>query len=223
MKNFIGNDIVDLTTSDAINFSASLRFVKRVLTEEEYNYYILNGSSPTLFWIHWAAKESVFKIVKKISSDVNFSHQAFQLNLEYLSDESGHGVVTYKSNKYQVAFSISEKLVHCIACPEVVTGHIVSEVKALDKISRVESSFSNRELHSVHSGESFLVRCLLKNMLKDITGKDYEILRQPLPKNYGPPEVWLEGKRCESIDISMSHDGDYCAGLVLFNSLESCQ
>lgn len=223
MKNFIGNDIVDLTTADAINFPKSLRFVKRVLAEEELQFFKLHGSPVTLFWIHWSAKEAVYKVVKKIAPDSVFSHQAYVLTLDKLTDESGYGLVTYLDQKYKVAFTFTDKLVHCIATPIDASGHIISEVKMMDKISRRDHAFSNQELTSVHSGESFLVRCLLKNMLKDITGNEYQIYRRPLQKKYGPPEVWMEGKKCDSLDISMSHDGDYCAGLILFNRLESCQ
>lgn len=223
MKNYVGNDIVDLTTTDAINLSKSLRFIKRVLTEDEQCYFFSHGNSTTLFWIYWAAKEAVYKIIKKLAPDSIFSHQAYILSLQKFTEESGHGYVTYQKERFQVAFSITANLVHCIAAPISAVGHIVSEVKTHDKISHIHSAFSSRELCSVHSGESYLVRCLIKNMLKDITGNDYEIYRRSLPNHYGPPEVWLGGKKCDSLDISMSHDGNYCAGLILFNRLESCQ
>jgi len=217
MKNYIGNDIVDLTTNDALTYPTNSRFVNRVLSKEEQIFFFNHANDIKIFWLHWSAKEAVYKIIKKIEPKTFFSYHAYVLTLQEVTSESAYGFVTYQDDKYPVAFSISTVLIHCVAAPMKAKGHLVSEVKAHDKISTLDISFSPRELSSIHSSESFLVRCLVKNMLKDVTGMDYEIYRRPLLQKFGPPEVWMSGMKCETLDISMSHDGNFCAGLILFD------
>lgn len=216
-KNYVGNDVVDLTTSDAINYPTNIRYVRRVLATDEWNYFHSHSRDVSIFWMHWAAKEAVYKIVKKLEPAAIFSHNSYVLTIQELFSESASGFVNYHNTRFQVTFTITPVYIHCIATSAGAKGLIVSQVQELDQITHVPSIMSERELISVHSGESYLVRCLIKNMLKNISGCDYEIYRQPLAKNYGPPEAWMEGALCRNVDISMSHDGNYCAGLILFN------
>jgi phosphopantetheinyl transferase (holo-ACP synthase) len=220
LQHFIGNDIVDLNTFDAINYPKNLRFVKRVMCEEEQELLFRPGNPDTVFWLHWAAKEAVYKIVKKIEPHSIFSHQLFHLKRLEINHDTAKGYVRYKEQEYPVTFSLAQDWIHCIANTINYTGKIISIVKPNDEIEFRHWSIRSEELTSVHSKESLLVRCLVKNMLKNVTGKDFEILRPLLLKKFGPPELWLDGQKCRDMDLSMSHDGNYCAGIIL---LESCE
>ena len=217
-KQFVGNDIVDLKTSDAINYPKNLRFVKRVLCEQEQQKFFTHSNSSILFWMFWAAKEAVYKIIKKINPKTTFSHRSFQVTLNEYNSETALGYVTYRDTRYFVSFTISKEWVHCVAISGNNFGKIVYQVKANHKILCDPASFSQSETDSMHSPESFLVRCLVKNIFKDQNGNDCEIRREPLLKKFGPPELWLDGKKKWDIDLSMSHDGNYCAGLILFKN-----
>jgi holo-[acyl-carrier protein] synthase len=63
MKSFIGNDIVFLP-----NFKDSLNslFVKKVFTENEVSYCESFAESLSHFASTWAAKESIYKIIKQV-------------------------------------------------------------------------------------------------------------------------------------------------------------
>ena len=216
MKQFVGNDIVDLQTSDAINYPKNLRFVKRVLCEQELQDFFAHSNPSILFWMYWAAKEAVFKIIKKIDPKTTFSHRSFQVTLKENNLKAASGYVTHRDTRYSVTLMISQEWVHCVAVSGHNFGKIVYQVKANHNIPCDPGTFSQSETASIHSPESFLVRCLVKNIFKDHNGKNCEIRREPLFKKFGPPELWLDGEKKWDIDLSMSHDGNYCAGLIRF-------
>ncbi|MCX7116627.1 MAG: 4'-phosphopantetheinyl transferase superfamily protein [Legionellales bacterium] len=214
-KRLIGNDIVDLKTSDALNFPQKTRFVKRVLCEGEQAFFFKNNQSIALFWSYWSAKEAVYRMIKKMDPTVSFSHRSYQVNFLETKRNPSVGYVTYEGLTFHVAFSTTPHWVHCIATSINNTQKIVSRISSNDEIKSDNISFCPEELQSVYSKESFLVRCLTKNMLKEVTGKDFEIQRPLLLKKFGPPEIWHNGKKCTDMDLSMSHDGSYCAGVIL--------
>lgn len=220
LKQLIGNDIVDLKTDDAISYPKNLRLVNRIMCEEEQESFYHLGGSNTMFWIHWAAKEAVFKIIKKLDQYSIFSHRLYQLKLLEVNTESAVGFVSYKAEVYPVTFSFNQYWVHCMATTIYETGHIISSVRPNTEIEFSQWSLKPQELASIHSKESLLVRCLVKNILKDLTGRNFEVQRPVLLKKFGPPELWINDKKCRDMDLSMSHDGNYCAGLIL---LESCK
>lgn len=218
MKQFVGNDIVDLQTSDAINYPKNLRFVKRVLCEQELQDFFAHSNPSILFWMYWAAKEAVFKILKKRDSETTFSHRSFQVTLNEKTLEAASGYVTYRNTRYFVSFTNTKEWIHCVAISGHNFGKIVFQIKPNHEIPCDANSFSQSETASIHSPESFLVRCLVKSIFKDHNGENCEIRREPLLKKFGPPELWLDGERKWDLDLSMSHDGNYCAGLILFKS-----
>jgi phosphopantetheine--protein transferase-like protein len=217
MNQLVGNDIVDLNTSDAINYPKNLRFIKRVLCEQEQQDFFDHSNSSILFWKYWAAKEAVFKIIKKIDPNTTFAHRLFQVTLEKNTQSSASGYVTYRDTRYNIIFTLSPGWIHCVATNGNNFGKIVYQVIANNKITCDPNDFTADETASIFSPESFLVRRLVKNIFRAHNGTNCEIRRQPLLKKFGPPEIWINGEK-KDIDLSMSHDGNYCAGLILFKS-----
>jgi phosphopantetheinyl transferase (holo-ACP synthase) len=211
MKHIIGNDLVDLNTPDAKNYPKKQRFIQRVLCDSEQEFYKGHQYYRTIFWILWSAKEAVYKIVKKFHQEAVFAHKLYVCEINFLSNEFASGFVTYNNLKYPVTFSITPNWVHCIATTSNHKGKIIFRIMANSEIKSTEIKFSEEELASIHSIESSLVRHLTKDILKKVTGKDFEIKRARLLKKFAPPELWLDQKRVPDIDISMSHDGKYCA------------
>ena len=221
MKQLIGNDIVDLDTSEAQSYPKNARYVKRVLCEGEQKSFFEQNNSTLLFWIFWSAKESVYKIIKKNEPNAIFSHRLYECKLSEVTAESASGFVTYMKKEYPVHFTITPEWVHCIASSLENNDQLVSITRLNSLIQFENISFSTEELPSIHSKESFLVRCLMKNLMTNITGEDFQIQRPQLIKKFAPPELWLKDNKCTDMDISMSHDGRYCAGVVKFPVMPS--
>lgn len=218
MNHLVGNDIVDLKTLDALNYPKNLRFVRRVLCEQEQQVFFAHSNSIPLFWMFWAAKEAVFKIIKKIDPHATFSHRSFQVTIEWDNLETASGLVTYREEIHPVTFTITPEWVHCIATNGNHFGNIAYQVSANNEITCDPSDFTPDEMASIFSSESFLVRMLVKNIFRAHNGTNCEVRRRPLIKKFGPPEIWCQGEKKRDIDVSMSHDGNYCAALILFNS-----
>lgn len=207
MNNSVGNDLVDLNSPEARLYASDTRFVARVLTDSEQEYYYQNYS-PLTFWMHWAAKEAVYKVIKKLEPDAVFSHRMFEFKPEEISETIANGTVLYKNVVHQVKFTITADWIHCTTSTPG-TKKILTLIRHNDKIENCD--FSGIELGSIYSKESKLVRSLAKRLLKEHFKKDYEIRRPMLDRKFGPPEIWCEGKRVHELDLSLSHDHQYCA------------
>lgn len=213
-KQLIGNDIVDLKTPDALHFPYKPRYIKRVLCEEEQLFFLSKNKSIDLFWSYWSAKEAVYRIIKKKDPNSFFSPHAYQVYFLEKTACPSAGSVTHKGLTYPVTFSRTNDWVHCIATTLNNTNQIITRISLNDEIESDDFSLCPEEMLSVHSKESFLVRCLSKDLLKDLTGKDFQIQRAPLLKKFAPPALWHNGKKCTDIDLSMSHDGSFCAAVI---------
>lgn len=217
MKHFIGNDLVDLNTLDANNYPSSPRFVERVMCIEEQKFLYEQEQQKVIFWIFWSAKEAVYKITKKMNPETVFSHSSYHLKLTEWSSNSGtaKGYVIHQGTHYPVTFTVTINWVHCVATTHSEVGTVISDVKHYDEIHSSDVPFTECELESIHSKESLFVRYLTKSLLKGSTSQEFEIRRTKLLTKYGPPEIWQNKLKVSALDVSMSHDGNYCASCVL--------
>jgi len=217
MKHLIGNDIVDLTTSDALFKSQNKRFVNRVLHKSEVSD-LLNQNNvkdqDLYLWSCWAAKEAVYKVIKKLKPEVIFSHSNFvvcTINLDELIDKKTiKGFLNYDEKLYPVIWELGSDFIHCVAFNHDNDKSYMSwKVKrSCDLLSNFK--FSTKEALSIHSVESKLVRFLAKDMLINNGIKNAEVIRDPIENDrYCPPYISQNNKVLKNMDITMSHDGQF--------------
>lgn len=218
MNKFVGNDIVDLNTRDAKEFPLNPRYLKKALREDELIYLENIQSNSTTFWFLWAAKEAVYKVVKKEDQHALFSHKLFKVENLKIESEIPTAIVTYSLKKYYVEFKFNQEWVHCTCLPIEPNGKVYSIIKHQAEIECHNEYFNAEERKSIKTEESLKVRCLLKKTLKDLTGYQYEIRRISQLREFGPPELWMNGKPIQDFDISLSHDGNYCAVTIFQHS-----
>jgi phosphopantetheine--protein transferase-like protein len=78
----VGNDVVDMQDAETRLDALHPRFVERVFTAEERQRISSSDDVHASLWAHWAAKESCFKILKKVDPSTVFAHAAFCVELD---------------------------------------------------------------------------------------------------------------------------------------------
>ena len=117
----IGNDVVDLDKTSSNNKQYDRRFVSRVFTNAEQNA-IKKATDPDLvLWSIWAAKETAYKIRKKIDPSFILSHKRIEVDASPIRFGSEDGprnaidsVVTMDGSKYAIRWLWVEHHVNCI-------------------------------------------------------------------------------------------------------------
>ena len=211
-KFLVGNDLIDLSEPDILKKSKNERFLKRVLSELEYKELKEHRTPHIHFWSLWSAKESAYKILKKVLPELVFSHSKFEVKLS----EENIGLVKYKDFSIAVEWFYNESWIHCIAtyspgnAKPTCLKWDVAETSSID----TNQLFSAQEETSIYSEESKAVRKFAKDILSKNSLKDIEIIRFPQGVRFGPPEIWKNGNPLNEWDISMSHDGRYSSVLI---------
>ncbi len=176
----------------------------------------------------WAAKESIFKVMRKLEPELVFSHREYSLSPKELqtileadsSDGSLRSQVTQRENEFALLLSWNEDYIHCVAGWRRRGVLSAAELEALTAV-RIETvcgqkgALSDRELDSVHSEESRQVRLLAKRLLNE----HHELHQPELVRERGssrllPPEIQENGRAALGIDLSLSHDGCFVAAVI---------
>ena len=107
----VGNDVVDLRDPENQPEALHARFDARVFTADEREALGVSASPHELRWTLWAAKESVYKIAKKLDPSVRF------LWREYSTHSIGEGrvVVMHETRSFSVRVDRNDERVHAVA------------------------------------------------------------------------------------------------------------
>ncbi|MBN1655785.1 MAG: 4-phosphopantetheinyl transferase family protein [Deltaproteobacteria bacterium] len=107
----IGNDVVDLSDPETREGALHRRFDIRVFSSKERALIRSSADAHRARWAFWAAKESAYKLAKKLDSSVIFSPVQFKLTLR----RNGSWVVDHQDKPIPVLFAHSRRCVHAIA------------------------------------------------------------------------------------------------------------
>lgn len=223
----IGNDVIDLSGSGsgAGDRLPTLRFLERVFTQSERSFIQQSFRQRETAWCLWAAKETAFKIARKMDEAAIFSHREFVVEMLPLPVCRGsmfaEGVVRSRYGPAFVKWDATRDYIHCFGSAiEAVTrgesGQLGVEVRNTEKWVNpfVQRHFSRRELDSVRADESFLARCLLKELLARRGLMNFELIRSRVGKDLAPPALFQNGKNMKGCDVSLSHDGRFVSAMV---------
>ena len=221
----IGNDIVDLTHRENRRKSRDRRFVSRVFTAEEQGWIEGSERPDVTLWMLWAAKEAAFKVAGKLKPETAFVPKAYAVTLAHYTPSEGfgegvpsgipekssgamHGVVVTPAGPVNMSCFFSTDHVHCVAagknsCPVVpVLSHVRTVERKIDSPAEPSAAVRWEAIH------------YLASALK-VSPYFIRIHRERMLHGYGPPRVFMEGRRTD-IDISLSHDGRYIAFALHF-------
>jgi phosphopantetheine--protein transferase-like protein len=205
----VGNDVVDLQTTDAIGKSGDAKFIQRVLGPDEQEM-VFNSKHPDIsLWAFWSAKETAYKAISKIFPDVSSAPRRYPVTLhEVEGSNTLFGDVNTPKGPLTVTISIDEDYIHCIGAVDYknASDKVVWGVKKIDSDKKFETiSLSKRESLSARS---FAIDHMAVGL--NLNPDDIHIDRNQFPCRYSPPIVFIKGKK-ENIDLSLSHDGRFVA------------
>ena len=218
----LGNDIVDLNEAGVTGKSHSARFVERVFSREEKSAISASEHPDLTLWMFWAAKETAYKVISKITGPPVFSHKNFETTFrKQISKSKLNFEVIYDAQKFQIELTTDINYIHAVGMPvkigempdyllcEKVHQVTHSELKDWQNKNRWAEYFSEEELVSIHHAESALVRFHCKKFVAqelEISPSRLQIIRPSKARRPQPPFLLLDNKQTE-IDISLSHHG----------------
>lgn len=226
----VGNDIVDLNKAGYPDKHKNSRFVTRVFSEQEQTAIFNSANQDLTLWMIWAAKETAFKLISKISGPPVFSHKKFQTVLQLFKNLDGISVeaaaqVTYAKQIFDLKIFANIECVHAVGSvqrdgkkSDYVTFSNTKFVDAQERKKwgsemRRKKHFTEVELASIGYPESALVRFYCKQEVASrlkIEPARLQILR-PQDKNKSlPPFLLLDNERV-NINLSLSHHGKWLA------------
>ncbi|MBV1904850.1 MAG: 4'-phosphopantetheinyl transferase superfamily protein [Pseudomonadales bacterium] len=217
----IGNDIIDICSSENLTKHKNNRLTRRVLSSTERNSLSTAQFPQWVFLAQWAAKEATYKLLKKLHSELLFSHAKFDVKgAEHITHHrKTTGTVTYQGDKHvpatllDVQWERSPQWIHCVATQPKIAPAYVQKIQCMDE-KLLGDNFSSAEMVSIYSDQSKAVRNLAKHLLKNAGFGDTQIIRYKEARRYSPPWVYSGQQRILKIDISLSHDGKYMAAVL---------
>lgn len=221
----IGNDVIDLSPSCAGNRLPTLRFLERVFTQTERGLIQRSSRQRETAWCLWAAKETAFKIARKMDVAAVFSPREFAVDMPPLTafrdGRFAEGAVRSRYGLVFARWDVTDDCIHCFGSTVAATIHgesrqIAVGVRDTEKWMNpyAKQDFTRRELDSVRAEESFLARCLAKELLAVRGLKNVELDRFRAGEALAPPALFQDGKNMKGCDVSLSHDGRFVAAVI---------
>ena len=143
---FVGNDVVDLRDPESQPEALHPRFDARVFSFGEREVLSASGSPHSLRWSFWAAKESAYKVAKKLDAAVRFMPRDFLVR----PVAEGWAMVLHETGSFEVRLEWTDEWVHAVATRTAVgavsTAHPVSGGIERLEAPGADASHSVREL-----------------------------------------------------------------------------
>lgn len=114
----VGNDVVDLRDPENQPEVIHPRFDDRVFTWNERARILAAASPHRMRWALWAAKESAYKVARKLDTRVYFSPRAFTVRIPGGETELPHAYlaeVSHSTGQFQVCLEGTDDWVHAVA------------------------------------------------------------------------------------------------------------
>ncbi len=237
----LGNDIVDLNEAGITGKFYSARFVERVFSREEKSAISLSENPDLTLWMFWAAKETAYKIISKITGPPVFSYKKFKTTFrKKISKSKSKFEVVYDARQFQIELATNINYIHAVGAhantselPNYLLSEKVhqvthSELKDWQNPNSWSEHFTKEELVSIHHAESALVRFHCKKLVAKelkVAPSRLQIIRPSKARMPQPPFLLLDNKQTE-IDISLSHHGlwlGFCFSIKQGAKVISCQ
>ena len=199
-SDYVGCDIVSLTDGGNIKSFNNERYIKKILTDKEFEYYTQSEKKFQIPPLFWSCKESAYKIMLQKGLKSSFSPKLFNVELngtETLSENSDFRTesLTYFENQTFFCHSIVEK-------EFVFTFATTSKQELKNVITHIEK----KENFTIEN-QSISTYNLLLNSISQHFEKDK--LHLKITKNMnGNPLIYCDDKILK-VPFSVSHDENF--------------
>ena len=194
----VGNDIVDLHDPESRPEALHNRFDTRVFTSDEREALTTSASAHALRWTLWAAKESAYKVAKKLDPAVRFLPRDFVVRR--LAE--GRAVVVHETGPFDVRLRRTEEWVSAVAT--LTAGN------APEAHRSVSTGIERLEVHGADPSQTVreLVCAALAFRMNVPPGQVQIAADRGIP-------VALWRNRRLPVDLSLSHHGRFVAWACL--------
>jgi hypothetical protein len=202
---FIGNDIVDLTDSGNMGKSRDKRFLQRVFTEAERACITAAAAPDVILWALWAAKETAYKVVRKIDPSVASTPRLYPVVMSPDEhDPARSGMVYTPQGPVVIRVAIAPDHLHCIGATPLpgILDHVLWDV---ERLCQAEDGGDPDPSLAVRRLAGRRLAALL-----DVSEADIAIRRCQDIDQWAPPAPYL-GEKSVPFDLSLSHDGAFVA------------
>jgi len=192
----IGNDVVDLRDPESDPASLHPRFDIRVFSASEREAIAASAEPARERWRFWAAKEAVYKLVKKARPTTVFSPPDFAVARE----GPGELRVRHEGQSHRVVLTENEGALHAVATRAGEAPRaLVQGWRRLDagEIGPGDPDAPGR------AARSLLCECVAPRL--GVPVDELEVRRHGRV-----PQLWLRGARAP-VDVSLSHHGAWLA------------
>jgi len=188
----VGNDVVDLRDPESRSESLHPRFDTRVFSERERAMITSSVDPGRVRWKLWAAKEAVYKLLRKLVATTVFSPQRFEVEIVGESD----AIVVHGSQRFDVAYTETDSALHAIATSETAQPR------------RVLTGWRQLDSDEIASGDPDAASRAVRTLLCDQIAKSLGVAPSELEvrRRGRVPFLWLRGEAAP-VDLSLSHHG----------------
>lgn len=207
----IGNDIVDFSHEEELNKHENQRFLARAFTQEEIQMISSAENKAQTLWMLWSAKEAAFKACQKQDTKIIFSPKQFQVKTISLKTNFT-GILQYHDTRLELTWTLpSTNVIHC--CAILRNGSYGSKVHELIKKINLPNATYTDLSKSVREEFIHFLQAEIKignplNIVRPEIGIDDRLKK-------GPPILRNGTHTVNNCDISLSHDKEWIAGVLL--------
>jgi hypothetical protein len=234
----LGNDVVDTLHPGGRGKAQNDRFLRRVCSGVEGEVVRSSPDPDLALWVHWAAKEAVFKTASKAQGgppvfrqplfEVAFPQECLLPFLDPRSPQPTlplRGTGRYLDLRFRLWLKKRDTCIHAVSwIDEVELGdpEFLSECRRSPGTTRgpasgLEGRFSPLEWECVTHRASALTRLGARKSLAaawKVPEEKLEVRCGPGPPGRRIPSVWLDGEDLK-VDLTLSHHGRFLAWAFL--------
>ena len=198
----VGNDVVDLHDPESRPGALHPRFDVRVFTPDELE--ALSTSAYPLRWTLWAAKESAYKVAKKLDPTVRFLPRDFVVG----QIAEGRALVMHATGPFDVRLYRTDRWVSAVATLTVAHPSRTRGPFSAGRVSAGPISTAVERLATHSADPSRTVREFARAALASRMNLPPGQVR--IAADRGIPVAFWRGRRLP-VDLSLSHHGRFVA------------
>ncbi len=214
----VGNDIVDLHDPESRPEALHKRFDARVFTSDELEALNSSVSAHALRWTLWAAKESAYKVAKKLDPAVRFVPRDFLVRR--LAE--GRALVVHETGPFDVRLRRTDEWVSAVATRRAANAASIMAANAASVTAANAASVTAANAPEAHRSVSAgIERLEVHGADPSQTVRELVCAALALRMNVPPGQVQIATdrgipvarwrNRRLPVDLSLSHHGRFVA------------
>jgi hypothetical protein len=215
----VGNDVVDLFDPEARPESLHPRFDRRVFTEAEREIIARATESNRMRWLLWAAKESAYKVVRRLAHPTPFSPVRLRVEL----NGADRGAIRHGEMCLPFRSRIARDYLHVVATLSSSPVESADDARDAARTAAADPLLMSDirkvgDAPAAPETQEREARRLATEMVASLYGlprERFEVIRRERV-----PRVRCDGDSLP-VDLSLSHHGRFVAAAIRYLPVEA--